>query len=82
MCPGVASGEVSAFTGGRISIDVGGVSDLTLSGACSRLNIDMGGVGKVDAEALKCDHVYADIWAGSEKCPFMPRKVSKRTRAV
>ncbi|GLQ24872.1 hypothetical protein GCM10007853_27460 [Algimonas ampicilliniresistens] len=58
---GVASGEISAFTGGRISIDVGGVSDLTLSGACSRLNIDMGGVGKVDAEALKCDHVYADM---------------------
>lgn len=58
---GVATGEVSAFTGGRINIDVGGVSDLTLSGTCSRLDIDMGGVGKVDAEALKCDHVDADM---------------------
>jgi len=58
---GVATGEISAFTGGRINIDIGGVSDLTLSGTCSRLDIDMGGVGKVDAEALKCDHVDADM---------------------
>lgn len=58
---GVATGEVSAFTGGNVDIDIAGVSDLTLSGTCDRLDIDMAGVGDVDASALKCDDVDADL---------------------
>lgn len=58
---GVATGTISAFTGGNIDIDIAGVSELTLSGTCDRLDIDMAGVGEVDAEALKCDDVDANL---------------------
>lgn len=58
---GVATGTISAFTGGNVDIDIAGVSELTLSGTCDRLDIDMAGVGDVDAEALKCDDVDADL---------------------
>jgi len=58
---GVATGTVSAFTGGNIDIDIAGVSDLTLTGRCDRLDIDMAGVGEVDAKELKCDDVDADL---------------------
>lgn len=58
---GVATGKVSAFTGGNVDIDIAGVSELTLSGTCDRLDIDLAGVGEVDARALKCDDVDADL---------------------
>lgn len=58
---GVATGTISAFTGGNVDIDIAGVSELTLSGTCDRLDIDMAGVGDVDAEGLKCDDVDADL---------------------
>lgn len=58
---GVATGVVSAFTGGSIDVDIAGVSDLTLSGNCDRLDIDLAGVGDVNAEDLVCDHVDADM---------------------
>lgn len=58
---GVATGVVSAFTGGSIDVDIAGVSDLTLSGNCDSLDIDLAGVGDVNAEDLVCDHVDADM---------------------
>lgn len=58
---GVATGVVSAFTGGSVDIDIAGVSDLTLSGTCDRLEIDLAGVGDVNAEDLICDDVVADM---------------------
>lgn len=58
---GVATGTVSAFTGGNVDVDIAGVSDLNLSGTCDRLDIDMAGVGEVDAKELKCDDVDADL---------------------
>jgi hypothetical protein len=58
---GVATGTISAFTGGNVDVDIAGVSELTLSGTCDRLDIDMAGVGEVDGQALKCDDVDADL---------------------
>jgi len=72
---GVATGEISAFTGGSIDIDIAGVGDLTLSGTCDELDIDVAGVGEVDARDLKCDHVDADLGGVGELSVYASESV-------
>jgi hypothetical protein len=59
---GVATGEISAFDGGDVEIEVAGVvGDLELSGTCETLEIEMAGVGELDAKDLVCKHVEASL---------------------
>lgn len=58
---GIATGEVSAFTGGDVDVEIAGISDLELSGRCDRLDIEMAGMGDLDARELKCDDVEAEL---------------------
>jgi len=58
---GIATGEVSAFTGGDVDVDIAGISDLVLSGTCDRLDIQLAGMGDLDAHDLKCADVDAEL---------------------
>ncbi|GLQ24871.1 hypothetical protein GCM10007853_27450 [Algimonas ampicilliniresistens] len=58
---GIATGEVSAFTGGDVDVDIAGISDLALSGTCDRLDIQLAGMGDLDAHDLKCADVNAEL---------------------
>lgn len=72
---GVATGDITAFTGGNVDIDVAGVSSLTLSGRCDRLSIDLAGVGELDASELKCKDVDADMGGMGELSVYASESV-------
>jgi hypothetical protein len=72
---GVATGEVSAFQGGDVDVDVAGVGDLELNGTCGTLDIDVAGVGEVDARDLVCDTVVADMGGVGELAVHATRSV-------
>ena len=58
---GIATGEVSAFTGGDVDVDIAGISSLVLSGSCGRLDIELAGMGDLNARDLKCADVEAEL---------------------
>lgn len=72
---GVASGTVSAFTGGDVDLDVAGVSSLTLEGTCDTLTVDLAGVGEMDAHDLECRHVEADMGGVGELSVYASESV-------
>ena len=58
---GVASGSVVGIDGGDLNVDSAGVTDIEIKGRCDRLDMDMAGVGEIDAEGLQCRDVRAEV---------------------
>ncbi|MGB3455906.1 MAG: DUF2807 domain-containing protein [Litorimonas sp.] len=79
---GVATGEVSAFTGGNLSVEIAGVGNLELSGECDSLEIEMAGVGEVDAEDLVCEDVEATLGGVGELSVHATRRVEANAGGI
>lgn len=58
---GVADGRVSGVDADEFEVDLAGVGDLTISGACGRLEADVAGVGDLNAKELECREVDVDV---------------------
>lgn len=59
---GVSEGSrVTGIDAARFAFAITGVGEVMLSGRCDALDLDVSGVGDVDASALRCADVEADI---------------------
>lgn len=72
---GIVSGEVSAFSGGDVDIDVSGISSVSLRGTCDTLTVDLAGMGELDARELKCRHVEADMGGMGEMSVYASESI-------
>lgn len=58
---GVVDGSVQGIAGGPFSVDISGVGDLKLSGACDALEAEVSGVGDLEARELQCRTVDVEV---------------------
>lgn len=58
---GVGRGDFENIKADSFKITVEGVGEFNFGGTCDRLDIQLEGVGNVEAEDLKCRHVVADL---------------------
>ncbi len=72
---GVATGDVNDIDTSDLDVDVAGIAELTLTGSCGSLDLDIAGMGEVDAEALKCDNVDVDIAGMGEATVYASESV-------
>lgn len=79
---GVATGKVASFKGGDINVTIAGVSDLTLTGTCDELNIEMAGVGDVNASGLKCESVDAELGGVGELSVYASDRVNAESGGI
>ncbi|WP_411816043.1 head GIN domain-containing protein [Hyphococcus sp. DH-69] len=56
---GVADGRVTGIDSDYFLVDASGISDITLSGRCRKLEAQLSGLGDLDAQGLRCEN--ADV---------------------
>lgn len=72
---GIATGKVSAFTGGDVEVEIAGISDLSLMGECDELQIELAGMGDLDARDLQCTDVEAQLGGMGELDVYASKRV-------
>lgn len=72
---GIATGDVEGVDTKYFNVEVAGISDVTLSGTCGRFELDIAGMGEVDAEELKCKHVEANMAGMGEASVYASESV-------
>jgi len=58
---GIATGDVTGIDADGFEMDVAGIADMTLSGKCKTFDLDVAGMGEVEAEEFKCANVDVDV---------------------
>ena len=72
---GVVSGNVRAIDADAFSVQFAGVGKLDLAGTCKHLEIDLAGVGELDASDLKCEDVNVDLAGMGEVSVYASERV-------
>lgn len=72
---GVATGDVANIDADSFSLEFAGVGELGLSGTCGDLDIDMAGIGEVNAKALECESVVVDLAGMGEATVYASDRV-------
>lgn len=72
---GVASGNVRAIDADDFQLEFAGVGEMTLSGKCGDLDVDMAGIGELDARGLKCEDVNVDLAGMGEASVYASERV-------
>ncbi|WP_409432293.1 head GIN domain-containing protein [Litorimonas sp. RW-G-Af-16] len=58
---GIAVGDVTGLVDAELDLDIAGITELTLSGSCQSMTLDMAGIGEVNAQDLTCRDVTVDL---------------------
>jgi len=58
---GVGTGEITGIDADDLEFNIGGVGELTLSGRCGSIELDVAGVGEFDARDLKCENAEVNL---------------------
>lgn len=72
---GVVDGEVEGVSADNFSVDLSGVGDLEISGACASLEARVSGVGDLDAENLECKNVKVVVSGVGDATVFASESV-------
>lgn len=73
---GIGGGEIKGIKADNLDIEVAGISGMELSGTCGTLDVDMAGLGELDAENLKCENVDVDLAGMGEVSVYATKSVS------
>lgn len=72
---GVVTGGVSKIDVDSFDIDFAGVGELTLAGSCLNLEVNMAGVGELDAEGLECEDVEVNLAGVGEASVYASQSI-------
>ena len=73
---GVSEGSrVAGIDAERFAFDIAGVGEVVLSGRCDALDLEVSGVGDIDAEALRCADVDAEIAGVGDVAVYASRSI-------
>lgn len=79
---GVATGEVTGIDGGSLDLALQGVGELDLSGECDTFDVDLSGVGEIDAEDLVCENVEATMGGVGEVTVHATRSIDAEAGGI
>ncbi len=58
---GVADADISGVKAGEFKLDLSGVGEVNIAGACEKLIVRVSGVGEVDAQSFQCKAVDVKV---------------------
>ncbi|MFN0023328.1 MAG: head GIN domain-containing protein [Parvularculaceae bacterium] len=58
---GVADADISGVKAGEFKLDLSGVGEVNIAGACEKLVVRVSGVGEVDAQSFQCKAVDVKV---------------------
>ncbi|MBT8472716.1 MAG: DUF2807 domain-containing protein [Marinicaulis sp.] len=79
---GVVDGSVLGVDADVFDIDITGVGDIKLSGACRSLDATVSGVGDLDARALECGAVKVRVSGVGDATVFAANEVDARVSGM
>lgn len=79
---GAVDGVVEGVKSDEIEIEIGGAADLTLSGSCGKLELDVKGAGDINARKLECEEVVADVKGAGDASVYANKKVKAEIKGV
>lgn len=79
---GVVDGEVKGLDVDRFDVEISGVGELDLTGACGTLDADVSGVGELNAEELQCNIVSVGVSGVGEALVYAREEVDARVSGM
>ncbi|NNC36401.1 MAG: DUF2807 domain-containing protein [Acidimicrobiales bacterium] len=79
---GVADGKISGIDADHLQVQIGGVGGIEFSGKCKTLDIEVGGVGELDARDLKCESAEVQLAGVGEIDLYASHSVDVQTAGV
>jgi len=73
---GVVTGAISDIDAERFTVEFAGVGELSLRGRCADLELEMAGVGELDARDLICEDVDVDLAGMGEAAVYASERVN------
>lgn len=79
---GVVTGDVTKIDAKSFDLEFAGVGELELSGTCDDLEVDMAGVGDLDASQLKCEDVEVNLAGMGEASVYASERVNANAAGI
>lgn len=79
---GVVTGKITDIDAKSFDVDFAGVGELSLSGVCVDMELNMAGVGELDASDLKCENVDVNLAGMGEASVYASERVDANAAGI